>query len=85
MRDKGTKKSLGYGFVKYLQDEDAQTAIMKMNGYPIGHKKIKVSLARVPSEDIRNCKLYICNLPKTYTEFEVATLFSQVLQILVLK
>eukprot|EP01041_Mallomonas_annulata_P011099 gene11099-23200_t len=77
VRDKATKKSLGYGFVKYLSEEDAHAAIMQMNGFPLGHKKLKVSLARAPSDDIRNCKLYVTNLPRSYTEFDVAKLFSQ--------
>mmetsp|Transcript_18914 Transcript_18914/g.19034 ORF Transcript_18914/g.19034 Transcript_18914/m.19034 type:complete len:437 (-) Transcript_18914:383-1693(-) len=77
VRDKMTKKSLGFGFVKFIDEEDAQSAIMQMNGFPIGHKKLKVSLARTPSDDIRNCKLYVTNLPRVYTEYDVANLFSQ--------
>jgi len=64
VRDKITKKSLGYGFVKFLSPEDARDAVEKKNGLNIGHKVIKVSVARSPSDDIRNCKLYITNLPK---------------------
>jgi RNA recognition motif-containing protein len=77
VKDKNTKKSLGYGFVKYLRYEDACNAIQLKNGLSIGHKRIKVSVARPPSDDIRNCKLYITNLPKEYTDEEVMSLFSQ--------
>ena len=73
-----SKKSLGYGFVRFAQGHDASTAILKRNGHLIGGKKIKVSVARAPSEEIRNSKLYISNLPKTYGEREIRQLFSQV-------
>ena len=78
IRDKMTKKSLGYGFVKYLTKESANEAIQKKNGLSIGLKVLKVSFARPPSDDIRNCKLYVTNLPKEYTELDVVDLFKQV-------
>lgn len=77
VRDKATKKSLGYGFVKFLNDDDALDAINKKNGFPFGHKKLKVSYARAPSDDIKNCKLYVTNLPKTYSDNDVVALFGQ--------
>ncbi len=78
VRDKNTKKSLGYGFVKFSKEYDAMIAIEKMNGHSLGHKIIKVTIARPPSLDIRNCKLYVTNLPKEYTEVEVMNLFKEV-------
>lgn len=78
VRDKNTKKSLGYGFVKFTKEEDASVAIEKMNGLSLGHKNLKVSIARPPSLEIRNCKLYVTNLPKEYTERDVVLLFKQV-------
>jgi len=78
VKDKVTRKSLGYGFVKFAKEDDAAAAIEGKNGYEIGHKKLKVSLARPPSMEIRNCKLYVTNLPKEFTEKEVVELFSQV-------
>ena len=78
VRDKNTKKSLGYGFVKFLKEEDAANAIEKMNGLSVGHKNLKVSIARPPSLEIRNCKLYVTNLPKEYNERDVVLLFKQV-------
>ena len=73
-----TKKSLGFGFVKFLREDDALAAIEAKNGFLMGPKKFKVSLARPPSVEIRNCKLYITNLPKEYTEKDVIDLFNQV-------
>lgn len=78
VRDKNTKKSLGYGFVKFIQEAEALEAIEKMNGFSIGHKVLKVSIARPPSLEIRNCKLYVTNLPKEYGEREVTSLFQEV-------
>lgn len=78
VKDKLTRKSLGFGFVKFVREEDAAAAIEAKNGFVMGHKKLKVSIARPPSSEIRNCKLYITNLPKEYTEKEVNDLFCQV-------
>lgn len=79
VKDKVSKKSLGYGFVKFMREEDALSAIDAMNGFVMGHKKFKVSLARPPSIEIRNCKLYVTNLPKDFTERDVMDLFAQVI------
>lgn len=78
VRDKNTKKSLGYGFVKFLREEDSMFAIDKMNGLTLGNKQLKVSIARPPSLEIRNCKLYVTNLPKEYNERDVVQLFKEV-------
>lgn len=77
VRDKNTKKSLGYGFVKFLREEDAIFAIERLNGFSLGSKILKVSIARPPSLEIRNCKLYVTNLPKEYGEAEVIALFQE--------
>lgn len=78
VRDKNTKKSLGYGFVKFSKESEAMLAIEKMHGYTMGHKVLKVSIARPPSLEIRNCKLYVTNLPKEYGERDVVGLFQEV-------
>jgi RNA recognition motif-containing protein len=78
VRDKNTKKSLGYGFVKFQNEEQATFAIKTMNGYKVDNKFLKVSVARPPSLEIRNCKLYVTNLPKEYSEYEIMSLFSEV-------
>ena len=77
VKDKTSRKSLGYGFVRFVKETDAAAAIEAKNGFHIGHKKLKVSLARPQSVEIRNCKLYITNLPKELTETEVVDLFRQ--------
>lgn len=41
--DKVTKKSKGYGFVKFVHPEDAEKAVHAMNGFPLEKKHLKVS------------------------------------------
>lgn len=78
IKDKYSKKSLGYGFVKFVKFEDAQAAIESKNGFWMGYKKLKVSIARPACEEIKNCKLYITNLPKDYCEDDVIQVFQEV-------
>jgi len=40
-----TKISKGYGFVKFINPEEAQRAISEMNGISLNGKNIKVSHA----------------------------------------
>lgn len=75
VRDKLTKKSLGYGFVKFVKEEDAKKAIAAKNGFTLGHKKLKVAYARPSCEEIKNCKIYVTNLPKEYDENAVKEMF----------
>jgi len=77
VRDKGSRKCLGYGFIKYTNEAGALAAIENANGYEIGHKRLKVSFARPPSDNIKNCKLYVTNLPKNYTVEAVSQLFEK--------
>ena len=79
VKDKTTKKSLGYGFVKFKNIEDAITSVNKKNGLSVGHKTIKVSFARPSSDEIKNCKIYVANLPKNFSEDDIMKLFSSVI------
>jgi RNA recognition motif-containing protein len=75
VRDKVTKKSLGFGFVKFVKEEDAKEAITAKNGFVIGNKKLKVAYARPSCEEIKNCKIYVTNLPREYDEEAVKEMF----------
>lgn len=77
IRIKGSKKSLGYGFILYQKEDQAREAIELKNGYKLGDKTLKVSYARPASDDIRNCKLYCTNLPRTYDDEKIRQLFNQ--------
>lgn len=76
IRDKVTGQSLGYGFVNYIKQEDAEKAISSLNGLRLQNKTIKVSVARPSSESIKGANLYVSGLPKTMTQPELEVLFS---------
>jgi RNA recognition motif-containing protein len=78
IRDKSTRKSLGYGFVSFANERDAQKSIQSKNGFSIGYKRLKVALARPSSDKIKNCKIYVTNLPKSYNEKAIRNYFSMV-------
>ena len=42
VRDKATGQSLGYGFVNFIRNEDAEKAVKTMNGLRLQNKTIKV-------------------------------------------
>jgi len=42
IKEKGTRKSLGYGFVRYRSAADAEQAIKNLNGARIENKTLKV-------------------------------------------
>ena len=69
---------LGYGFVKFKNPKDAANAIQSKNGMFLRTKRLKVSYARPPSDEIKNCKIYVTNLPADISKNQVAELFSQV-------
>lgn len=77
MFDRQTGYSFGYGFVEYINDEDAKKAIDTLNGYQIEHKRLKVAYARPNCEETKNTNLYIRNIPPNYDEKQLADLFSQ--------
>ncbi|KAK7070886.1 hypothetical protein SK128_003093, partial [Halocaridina rubra] len=82
MKDlKQTGYSFGFGFVEYQKPEDAAKAILQLNNLPVQHKRIKVSYARPPGEDIKETNLYIQNIPRTYNLDQLEELFSSYGQI----
>lgn len=46
MREPSTNRCKGFGFVHYLKLEDAQQAIISMNGYQVGNKYLQVSFKK---------------------------------------
>ncbi|KAI5734107.1 hypothetical protein M8J77_002534 [Diaphorina citri] len=75
IRDKTTAQSLGYGFVNYYRTEDAERAIIELNGLKLQNKSIKVSYARPSSEAIKRANLYVSGLPKHMTQEDLENLF----------
>lgn len=82
VKDRNANRSLGFGFVKYFHEDDASRAMEQMNHYSIENKRLKVSVARLASLDIRNCKLYITNIPLLFTESDVITVFERVSEVM---
>ncbi|XP_026076793.1 ELAV-like protein 1-B isoform X1 [Carassius auratus] len=77
IRDKMAGHSLGYGFVNYVNPNDAERAINTLNGLRLQSKTIKVSYARPSSDSIKDANLYISGLPKTMTQKDVEDMFTQ--------
>jgi cold-inducible RNA-binding protein len=50
MRDMATGRARGFGFVEMTTDEDAQTAIAKLNEYQLGGRALTVNEARPKPE-----------------------------------
>jgi polyadenylate-binding protein len=72
-QNKNTGESLGYGFVHFSTDEDAQKAIDKVNGMSINGSIVKVEAFkprgdkdRAKSETFNN--VYAKNFPETFTQ-----------------
>ena len=50
MRDMATGRARGFGFVEMTTDEEAQTAIAKLNEYQLGGRALTVNEARPKPE-----------------------------------
>ncbi|XP_017781414.1 PREDICTED: sex-lethal homolog isoform X2 [Nicrophorus vespilloides] len=75
MRNPRSGYSYGYGFVKYIKEEDAAKAIENFNGLQFRNKNLKVSYSRPPSQATKDSNLYISNLPKEFTEDNLVDMF----------
>ena len=75
MRNTRTNYSFGYGFVDYVDAQDAATAIAKLNGHKILHKTLKVAYSKPPGAS-KNVNLYISGLTADTTETTLDELFS---------
>ncbi len=75
IKDKTTRQSLCYGFINYVNVDDAEKAIKTFNGLNIQNKIIKVSYARPSSESIKGANLYVCGFPRIWTYDEINKYF----------
>jgi RNA recognition motif-containing protein len=69
---------MGFGFVKFSSNEEATSAITHLNCLKVNNKVIKVSFARPPSQDIKDCKLFATDFPMDFDEIKCRQLFSEV-------
>lgn len=76
IKDKTTNLNLGYGFVNYVNIEDAERAINSLNGIKLENKMIKVSYARPSSDSIKGANLYISGLPRNWDVSQLNNHFS---------
>jgi len=73
-----TGYSYGFGFVNFIKVEDAEEALKVVHGRTVGmNKRLKVSFARPPSDDIKNTNLYITHLPQSTTETDIVEMFGK--------
>ncbi|XP_030289764.1 ELAV-like protein 1 isoform X1 [Sparus aurata] len=77
IRDKVAGHSLGYGFVNFVNPNDAERAISTLNGLRLQSKTIKVSFARPSSDMIKDANLYISGLPRTLSQQDLEDMFSR--------
>eukprot|EP00048_Salpingoeca_helianthica_P023422 m.24237 g.24237 ORF g.24237 m.24237 type:complete len:354 (+) comp8657_c0_seq1:22-1083(+) len=75
--DKVSGKSLEYAFVDFESPTAALQAQQRVNGLPLGTKRLKVSFARPRSKAITNANLYIRNLPPHADDATLFQWFSQ--------
>ena len=75
VRDKVTSNSFGFGFVDYKNGNDAQRAVISLNGLQVQNKQIKVALAKSDLENELHANLYIRNLPKDMKDSQLEVLF----------
>ncbi|KAF7644208.1 hypothetical protein LDENG_00226040 [Lucifuga dentata] len=77
IRDKVAGHSLGYGFVNFVNPNDAERAISTLNGLRLHSKTIKVSFARPSSDTIKDANLYISGLPRTLSQQDLEDMFTR--------
>lgn len=83
--ERSTGRTLGYGFVSFVNAETARKAIEALNGQSVDGKRLKVTLAK-PREEVRyNTNIYVSGLPPTATEEWLRAMCSYHGQILELK
>lgn len=76
IKDKLSGQSLGYAFVNFANPDDADKAMATLNGMRLQNKTIKVSLARPSSDSIKNANLYVCGLPKEFSQADLEQMFN---------
>ncbi|KFX97177.1 hypothetical protein O988_04971 [Pseudogymnoascus sp. VKM F-3808] len=75
--DTGTGTCKGFGFAKYFDVRDSEKCIRGFYGlgYEVGFARESFNSRLKAKGDHNSTNLYVSNLPKTYTEMELAAIF----------
>eukprot|EP00732_Lithocolla_globosa_P005426 Lithocolla_globosa_v1_NODE_5618_length_1209_cov_37.867418.p1 type:complete len:334 gc:universal NODE_5618_length_1209_cov_37.867418:51-1052(+) len=71
--EKGTNKSLGFGFVKFESDADASRATDALNRTQLEGKTLKVAIAK--PQGMGETNVYVAGLEPQYTKDDLLTVF----------
>jgi len=85
MLDHQSRASLGYGFVRFSNAQEALTALEMMRGYRIENKTLLCKLSNNFSFPSPSSNLYIKPLPLGFSEYELHDMFSPFGQIFTVK
>eukprot|EP00026_Physarum_polycephalum_P009885 Phypoly_transcript_10022.p1 GENE.Phypoly_transcript_10022~~Phypoly_transcript_10022.p1 ORF type:complete len:205 (+),score=34.00 Phypoly_transcript_10022:62-616(+) len=77
MIDPFTFNSLGFGFVKFNTQEEANGAIHNMTGRRLGKKTLMCKLSYYSTITHPSCNLYVKPLPRDFTEENLLDIFSK--------
>jgi len=72
-------ETLGYGFVMYENEEEADKAIKETNGAELHGKNLWVGkfIKNKPKKSVEFNNLYVKNIPKEYSEEKIRSIFSK--------
>ncbi|XP_017067672.1 sex-lethal homolog [Drosophila eugracilis] len=76
IRHAGSGLSCCYGFVDFISPRQATAAQQSLDGTVIRGKRLKVSFARRPGDELKNCNLYVAHLPSYINEKILREMFS---------
>ena len=76
IRDRATNYSYGFGFVDYMNEDDAAKAIATLNGLQLQNKRIKVAYSR-NGDKVKGANLYIKGIPPSMDQEGLAAMFEQ--------
>jgi RNA recognition motif-containing protein len=78
-KDSQGKKSLRYGFVKFFSSQDALKAKEKLDRTAIGGKFLHIDFAIKKEVLVSIGKVFVSNIPLTYSQEKLQSLFSTVI------
>jgi len=74
VRNRVTKQSECYGFVRYDLEESAESAIKALNGYQVQNKRLKVAISKPSTKGPEKANLYVAGFPSEWIEENLSEL-----------